>query len=102
MAAGVKVLGYKECKELYGCLRSCVAELAKYCKSCDHEACDSCPINTVKTKITLTAKFIKEKLYELERQLNVLLQELDDSFWAELKEIEQDIEKMLAKEGGKL
>ena len=102
MAGEVKVLSYKESKELYGCLRSCVVELAKYCKSCDHEACDGCPINTVKTKLTFTAKFVKEKLYELERQLDVLLQELDDSFWAELKEIEQDIEMLLAKEGGKL
>jgi len=102
MAGEVKVLSYKESKELYGCLRSCVIELAKYCKQCDEPICDNCPIQKIKEKLIFTAKFVKEKLYEEERKLNMLLQELNDDFWHELELIKQDIEKMLAKEGGKL
>jgi len=97
MSGRLAILGYGESKELYECLRNCVRELASYCKQCNHRDCDRCPIDSVKVKLIMTCRYIKRRLEEEERKLNMALQELDSDFWHELEVVMRDLEELLAK-----
>ena len=94
------MIGYSECVKLFKVLKSCVIELSKHCKECDGEGCENCPVDTVKTKLTFTAHYLKRKIEDMDKSLDLLIQEMDDEFWNELNVIVEDIEKMLMCEVG--
>jgi len=96
MSERIAILGYGESKELFECLRSCVRELASYCKQCKHRDCDRCPIDSVKVKLIMTMRYIQRRLEEEERKLHLAMQELNEDFWTELELIKKDLEELLS------